>query len=318
VRRGTPRDYNAVLLTAKHVLVPPALTAGSRIRVIAPAGPFDRTLVLRGMGWLAERYRVEFDPGLFARSGFLAGSDERRLAELNAALGAEGVRAIVAARGGYGSTRILPRADFRALRDEPKWIVGFSDITALHVRAARAGVASLHAHNAAGLGRADVALRRRFVHALEQPLAEHRYEGLPCWNGGTATGPLAGGNLTLLFTCAADRSLFIPDGAVLVLEDVTESSYRLDRMLTALIDSGALDRVAAVVLGEFADCTPGKHGVPIDRVLHERLAQLRVPVVAGFPCGHGVRNDPLPFGLPALVDASAGYVVVCPSEVLQR
>src|SRR5262245_40381294 len=117
------------------MLVPPALRPGDRIRIVAPSGPFDRALVLRGMAWLAKRYRTEWDRRMFERTGFLAGSDERRCAELCSALEAPDVRAIVAARGGYGLTRIAHLCDFGALYDSPKWIVGFSDITVLHVEA---------------------------------------------------------------------------------------------------------------------------------------------------------------------------------------
>src|SRR4051812_35970765 len=125
-------------------LIPAPLQRGSRIRVIAPSGPFDRTLVLRGMGWLAERYRVEFDLSIFQRNRFLAGSDQRRLDELNCALSDPSLAAIVSARGGYGLTRIAHLAEYAALRRHPKWIVGFSDCTALHVEAATQGVASMH------------------------------------------------------------------------------------------------------------------------------------------------------------------------------
>jgi muramoyltetrapeptide carboxypeptidase len=280
------------------------------VRVVAPGSPFDRTLVLRGMGWLAERYRVEFDAGIFCRDGFLAGSDERRLRELNAALKDPEVAAVVAARGGYGTGRIWTLADFGALRGAPKWLVGFSDITLLHLEAARVGIASLHAHNVAGLGRADARARQRWLDALEDPFRLRRYTGLACWQPGRAQGVLFGGNLTLLFSAAASGRLHVPDGAVLALEDVTESSYRIDRMLTALRDAGVFDGVSAVLLGEFSDCLPGKHGVPVDQVLFERLSELRIPVLSGLAFGHGRWNEPLPFGLPAAVDAHAGVLSV--------
>jgi muramoyltetrapeptide carboxypeptidase len=263
------------------------------------------------MGWLTERYRVTFDGDLFSRDGFLAGSDDRRLGELNRALECGDITAIIAARGGYGAARVLPRANWSALRHAPKWIVGFSDVTALHVEAARVGVASLHAHNAAGLGRADERARRVWQDALEQPLVRREYRGLSGWFPGAATGTLFGGNLTLLFTCAAARTLFVPPGAILAIEDVTESSYRIDRMLTALIDSGLLDGVAAVLVGDFTDCSAGKYHVPAEVVLRERLGRLHVPVLAGFEFGHGRWNEPLLLGAMAHVDASRGVLTTC-------
>src|SRR5690606_10273531 len=145
----------ATLARAAHWSCPPPLRPGDRVRIIAPSGPFDRALLLRGAGWLAERYRVEFDGGIFSRQGFLAGSDARRLGELDAALRTPELGAVISARGGYGLSRIVYQADLAALRRYPKWIVGFSDVTALHLEASRVGVMSMHAHNAAGLGRAD-------------------------------------------------------------------------------------------------------------------------------------------------------------------
>jgi len=290
------------------MIVPPALRPGDTVRAIAPAGPFDRALVLRGLGWLAGRYRVKFEPGLFARDGFLAGSDARRLSELNAALRDPAAAAVIASRGGYGLTRIAHTADIGALRKQPKWLVGFSDITVLHVEAQRNGVASLHATNVAGLGRADSSVRSDFVTALERPNAIRSFAGLKCLRGGLARGLVAGGNLTLLFTCAAAGRLSFADGTVLLLEDVGEAPYRVDRMLSALLASGALDRIGAVVVGDFTDASPGRYGVEIEAVLTERLGALGVPVVAGFPVGHGRRNVPVHFGAPAEVDATGGTV----------
>jgi muramoyltetrapeptide carboxypeptidase len=276
--------------------------------VIAPSGPFDRALVLRGLGWLAQRYDVKFGDSLFEREGYLAGPDPRRLSELNGALRDPDARAIVATRGGYGLTRIAQAIDTRALRDHPKWVVGFSDVTALHVEAQRAGVASLHAHNVAGLGRGDFRARSRWLEALEHPEAPRHFAGLTKVRGGTASGSLSGGNLTVLFACAAARRLCIPRGSILLLEDVGEAPYRVDRMLSALLVSGALDGVAGVILGSFTDAPPGRYGVAVEDVLRERLEQLAVPVVSGFPAGHGALNESVHLGLPARLDGNLGTV----------
>ncbi len=289
---------------------PQPLRPGDRVRIVAPSGPFDRTLVLRGLAFLGERYHVEFDRGLFAQQGFLAGSDARRLAELDAALREPGVRAVVAARGGYGLGRIAHQACWAALAEAPRWLVGFSDVTALHVEAWHLGVGSLHAHNVAGLGRGDAPARAAWLSAVEAPRAAARHEALAVWHGGTARGPLVGGNLTLLHSTAASGRLVLPPGCVLFIEDVGEQPYRIDRMISSLLVAGALDRVAAVVVGEMVDCLPGRHGVPVEDVLRERLGQLRVPVLSGLPVGHGKRNDPLELGAIATVDAPRGTLEI--------
>jgi muramoyltetrapeptide carboxypeptidase len=257
------------------------------------------------MDWLSQRYRLSFERDLFEREGYLAGSDERRLAELDARLRDPSVAAVVVARGGYGLGRIAHRADWAALRAAPKWLVGFSDATVIHVEALAIGVASLHAHNTAGLGRGDAHRRERLRDALEDPERARTVSGLETWVPGRATGPLVGGNLTVLFTCLAAGRLDVPAGSLLLLEDVTEQAYRVDRMLTALSVSGVLDRVAGIVVGDFTDCPPSR-GVTVREVLEERLTGLGVPVVAGLPVGHDLENQPFVLGVPARLDAGAG------------
>lgn len=257
------------------------------------------------MAFLGERYRVQFDWRMFERDGFLAGSDKRRRAELADAIAAPEVAAVIAARGGYGITRIASDVDFEPLRRSPKWLVGFSDVTALHAEAQAVGVASLHAHHAAGLGRGDAHARAEWLAALEAPLAPRALTG-QVLRRGKARGPLVGGNLTVLFTCAVTGRFRLPAGAILALEDVTEVSYRIDRMLSALRVGGHLRGLAGVALGGFTDCPPGLHGVPVEQVLARELSSWGVPVLTGLPFGHDLPNQPLLLGAEAELDAEAG------------
>ena len=284
-------------------IVPPALRPGDLIAVVAPSSPFEPVLAWCGLGWLARRYRVRFTRGLFARDGYLAGSDARRRDELVDAITDPEVRAVLAARGGYGASRFVHAVDWGALAASPRWIVGFSDITALHVEAARAGVASLHGPHLTSVGRGDARARSALIAALEEPLAPRVYEGLAVLYEGVATGPLFGGNLAILHACAAAGRLRVPAGSVLLLEDVTERPYRVDRMLATLAVGGHLERAAAVVLGDFTQCDPGADGVTVEHVLREALGKLGVPVLSGVPVGHGLRNDPVVLGGMARVEA---------------
>jgi len=277
------------------------------VHVVAPSGPFDRSLVLRGLGWLSERYRVTYRRDLFAREGFLAGDDERRLDELSTALRDPDIAAVLAARGGHGLTRIVASVPFGELITKPKWLVGFSDPTAWHLEATRVGVASLHAANVVALGRADSRSRSEWLSALEQPAHSRTLRG-EGWTRGRVCGLLVGGNLTLIAMMAAAGRLSLPSGCILAMEDVTETSYRIDRMLAVLKLGGHLDNVAGFALGQFTDCSPGSFNVSADDVLREQLSNL-APVVAHLEFGHSLPNRPLTLGATAVLDADQGLLI---------
>lgn len=283
----------------------PTITAGAVLRVIAPSGPFDFEAFRAGIEFLGQRYQVRHDPSIFERSGYLAGDDARRGEELRAALADRDASAIVAARGGYGAMRIGGSIDPSSLRADPKLLVGFSDITALHGVWARAGVESLHASMVAALGRGDERMRAQWIAALEGEVPEP----MMLTSLGTRerlVGRLLGGNLALLASMVGTRLLPSFDGAVLFIEDVHEPPYRIDRMLTQLRLSDALRGVVAVVAGSFTRSEHPATSMDIDGVLSERLGVLEVPVLSGIPAGHGAENVPLPFGKNVEVDGARG------------
>jgi muramoyltetrapeptide carboxypeptidase len=286
--------------------LPPPLAPGDLVAIVAPSSPFPREELMRGLAWLRARYRLRIGPGILAREGFLAGSDERRREELAQAMRDPEVKAVVAARGGYGAMRVLDALPWDELARRPKWLVGFSDVTALHAMAWRAGVSSVHAPNVTGLGRdVTAAARARWLASLERPTASHSWRGLRVLRRGDARGPVVGGNLSLVHAMAAAGRLVVPEGAVLALEDVTESPYRIDRMLTSLRLGGYLARAAAIVFGGFDRCLPGTDGRTADEVLEERTADLGMPVLAGAPFGHGAQNDAFVLGSPARIEGDS-------------
>jgi muramoyltetrapeptide carboxypeptidase len=272
---------------------PPVPRPGDRIAIVAPSSPFDEERYHRGAAWLGERYTLVVRDDVHARQGYLAGDDARRKRELDDALGDPSIVAVVAARGGYGATRFCATVDWSRLTEHPKWIVGFSDITALHVEAARAGVMSLHAPMLAWLGDADASARAEWLASFERG-DYGSWDDLDVIVPGDAEGTSFGGNLALLEACAASGRLRVPDDAIVFLEDCTERPYRIDRMLTALL--GHLRNVRGVVLGEWTDCAAGPDGVTTDQVLAERLRTLGVPLVACAPFGHGRVNRAFPIG----------------------
>lgn len=286
------------------------LAPGARIALVAPSGPFDRQGLEHAAQRLRARYDVRYALGIFERKGYLAGDDTRRSEELLAAVTDSDVTAIIAARGGYGLTRILGALDPAAITKRRPLLVGFSDITAAHAVWARAGVRSLHASMAARMGaHPDDRLWSRWIAALEGA-APAPVTGLRTLAPGRATGPLVGGNLAVLAALAGTPHAPPLDGALLLLEDTGEKPYRIDRMLTQLRDAGWLTRVAGVVLGAFTECAPNEDGVTVDDVLAERLQALGVPVASGVPAGHVEDNLELPLGAPATLDADAGTLVV--------
>jgi muramoyltetrapeptide carboxypeptidase len=235
---------------------------------------------------------VRLTPGVLSHEGYLAGTDERRRAELAAAMADPQAKAVFAARGGYGVLRALHELPWDVFVAHPKWLVGFSDITVLHALAWSRGVATVHGPNVSGLGlKASPALRAAWLAAVERPRATRVWRGLRTLRAGRARGPIVGGNLSLLYAMAAAGKLIVPDGAVIAMEDVNEAPYRVDRMLTALRAGGYFDRASALVFGDFDRAQPGPDGWTIDDVLGSFAQSLGRPAVAGAPFGHGSRND---------------------------
>jgi len=286
------------------MIFPSPLKPGDRIVVVAPSGPFDPHLLTLGLERLRDYELVGLE-GLGAQpAGFFAASDAERLNGLQRALDCDDAGAIWIARGGYGISRLLPQLSFERFSRSPKWVVGFSDVTALHHQVQRLGIACLHASNGTTLA----SIHSEDEDLLRQALRGHfdaTYEGLDVLGSGHHEGPLWGGNLTVLFSEAVAGRLHLPEGSVLFLEDVTETSYRIDRMLNSLIAGRVLEGIGAVVLGSFTDCSPGKFNVPVCAVLRENLSTLGIPVLSGVPSGHGARNAPLPLGARAIVNSAS-------------
>lgn len=276
--------------------------------MIAPSGPFDVDAFTSGVAFLRERYEVRFNDGVLVRSGYLAGSDDRRLTELREAIADRDASVIVAARGGYGAMRIAAELDPTSIAARPKLLVGFSDITALHGVWARAGVSSLHASMVAALGRSETSVRGAWIAALEGMLPTPRALTPLVGCGGRAVGRLVGGNLATLAAMVGTPLLPDLNGAVLFIEDVNEAPYRIDRMLTQLLLAGRLERVVGVVAGSFTRCEPVGNSLRAEEVLAERLRSLLVPVLSGLPAGHGEQNIPIPFGALVELDGASGML----------
>ncbi len=282
-------------------ILPPPLHAGDLIAVAAPAGAVKKRELLRGIEHLAGRgFRVTYRDDIFDREGYFAGGDRRRAEELNGWIADPGVRAILMARGGYGSSRLFGLIDLRPLRRRPKIIVGYSDITALLLAVGlKAQTAVFHGPFVSDPPR-DL---DRLLRTLRGPSCLE-FPGLRTLRPGRAAGLLTGGNLSLL--CHSLGTPFEVDtrGRILFLEEVNEPMYRIDRMLRQLALAGKFRALRGIVAGRFTGC--GSPRRRIDRLLLEAAGPRNVPVAAGFPSGHGPGNRTFPLGVTAVLDSSEG------------
>ncbi|WP_239163352.1 S66 peptidase family protein [Paractinoplanes rishiriensis] len=309
---GTPARAGA-----RAVIRPSALRPGDRVRVIAPAGVPD-TRLARGIEIL-ESFGLVVEEGehLHDRYGYLAGTDEARLADLNAAFRDPGVRGVFAARGGYGTQRILDGLDLDAVRRDPRVFVGFSDLTVLAGRlwtAARliSFYGPMMNWTDARLGPAEIESLRSAVMTTDpivlttDPAEPSAAVTVP----GVATGPLLGGNLTMLQASLGTRDLPDLRGAILLLEDTDESAYSYDRMLTHLTRAGALRRIAGVAIGQFTNAPVVSGQWTAAQAVLDRVGSLGVPVLGGLRIGHGNGQLTVPLGARATIDTTAGTLTV--------
>lgn len=289
--------------------LPPPLNPGDRLRVIAPSGAlrefeaFEKGLAI----WRSRGYRVELTPHWNTRQGYLAGTDAQRRQALAAAWFDPHCQGIICARGGYGSARLLENWTWSSKRPcVPKWLIGFSDVTALLWSLACSGIAGVHAPVLTTFaGEPDWSIERLFDCVAGRALAPLAGTG---WGGGRISGYLLPANLTVATHLLGTSLQPGFEGAILALEDVTEAPYRIDRMLTQWRLSGAFQGVQGIALGRFSRCQApqGYASWTVEEVLRDRLSDLGIPVVSDLPFGHDGANAALPVGQPVQLDADAG------------
>lgn len=290
-----------------YAQLPPPLKPGDRLMAVASSGTLrERDNFVRGVGlWRQRGYQVELCPGYDGRWGYLAGTDQQRRTQLQRAWADPDCKGVLCVRGGYGGARLLEGWDWPP--SEPKWLIGFSDVTALLWSLSAQGIAGLHGPLLTTLvDEPTWSIQRLFQWVEGQwDLPPLKGDG---WVGGKAQGRLLPANLTVathLLHTSAQPSL---DNVILALEDVTEAPYRIDRLLTQWRMSGALDQVRGIALGRFSQCEapPGIPSFGIDEVLRDRLCDLNIPIVAGLPFGHDGVNATLPVGVLAKIDGDRG------------
>lgn len=294
---------------------PRPLLPGSRIAVVAPASPpRDPARLRAGIAHLERLgYAVEVGRSAFEPHGYLCGSDAERLEELNGYLRRDDVDALFCVRGGYGTLRLLPGVDYEAARAHPKLLVGYSDITGLHLALlARAGLPGLSGPMVAvEWGESDPASERLFWELAQGgtpgPLLGPGAEALVPLRPGEAEGLLVGGNLTLLTRLIGTPYLPELEGAILFLEEVGEQPYRIDGLLAQLRLAGHLDRLGGLVIGGIteAEPEPGRPSLTIDEVIGDYVRTLPCPVASGLVYGHFPVKNTLPVGVRGRLSVSS-------------
>jgi muramoyltetrapeptide carboxypeptidase len=310
-----------------HSLCPqapvPALPSEGMIGVIAPAGPaaLDTDKALR---WMRARgYSLKVFPGVYEKDGYLAGSDDVRLNDLHAAFADRDVDAIICLRGGYGTPRLLDRIDFKLLRDNAKPFVGYSDITALHLAISRyAGFVTFHGPmlNADLLGDKQQPTESSFFNMLRGQvragtvLAHPVAYPLTTIEPGIAHGRLLGGNLAMITATMGTPYEMDAEGVILLIEDINEPLYRIDRLLTQLRLAGTLHKLRGVLVGDVA----GVEVTALERLLKQTFEALKIPVLSGWRSGHCDPNLTLPMGALVRLDAGSKELVLEQDVVVRR
>lgn len=303
----------------ESIVKPPMLARGDRVGLIAPASPVEADDIRLAVQHVESLGLVAvLGDHVHEQGGFLAGSDAQRAADFNRMARDASIRAIVAIRGGYGTMRILDQLDYAALRDDPKVVMGYSDLTAvLNAVAMRSGIVTFHgpvgAHGSSWSGEARQFIER-LLFSTEAPGKltipdAHRIVA------GRAQGRLAGGNLTLVASLMGTPFEIPTRDALFFFEETQEAPYRIDRMLTQLALAGDLSAARGILVGQCTQCTGDAPTPPASAVIAERLRAVGRPAVAGAPVGHIPTQWVLPIGVQAELDADAATLTLAEPAV---
>ena len=312
-----------------NIIKPPKLCSGDLIGLIAPAStPTPDEKIEKGVYYLERLgYRVIIGKHVSDQHGYLAGTDTDRAADVNAMIRNNEVKAIFCIRGGYGTPRILPLVNYRLLKQHPKIIVGYSDITALQLAVFRKTGLITFSGPMTGTDMwkdFDSYTEEHFWRTLTSNkkigvLKNSDDDPAQVLRAGNANGPMLGGNLSLFTSLMGTSFMPVLRNSILILEDIDEEPHRIDRMLAQLLNSSVLRNAAALVFGKFTDCLPDEPSDPhltTEQVQEEYTQKIKCPVIRNFQYGHLPRRLTIPFGLQAAIDAKHGTLHVPESGVV--
>lgn len=297
------------------VIFPRPLRPGDRIAIVSPASKIDASVVegvlpvLREQGLMPEVY-----PHALGVSGTYSGTMENRLADLTDALADPGIRAIMCSRGGYGAVHLLDKISPELIKADPKWIVGFSDISALHALMSRNGIASIHSSMCRHLGAyggGDEDSKSLFG-ILRGDMPSYCVDS-HSWNkDGNAVGPVLGGNLAVLSALiGTPYDIIDREGSILFIEDIAEPIYKVERILYQMRLAGVFDRINGLIVGQFTEYRPDANYSDMLTMIHDMTSDLDIPVAYDFPIGHVSHNLPLIESAPARLTVTNATTCLC-------
>lgn len=293
---------------------PPHLTIGDTIGITATA----RKVLPEEINFAVKRaeeagFKVLLSDGLFEEKNQFAGTDEQRSSNFNQMLANPQVKAIWCARGGYGSVKILELIDWNLLKKQPKWICGFSDVTAIHSHlSATLRVASIHSPMPFAFDRQSPDSQNHFMRVLLGEEIELQAPAHALNRPGESQGALVGGNLSVLYSLLGSQSQLNTKNAILFLEDLDEYLYHIDRMMMALKRSGMLSQLKGLIVGGFTDIhdNASPYGMTAEEIIRDTVKDYNYPVCFGFPSGHITGNMAWLHGVDCHLHVEAGSVVL--------
>jgi muramoyltetrapeptide carboxypeptidase len=286
-------------MTKTNLTAPPFLKPGDYIGIVAPARKISADELNPAIKELETwGFKVKLGKHVYSASHQFSGTDKERTADMQQMLDDNEVKAIIAARGGYGSVRIIDGLNFAKFRQHPKWIAGFSDITVFHSHIqTHFGIQTLHSTMPFNFSN-DAESTGLLQKALLGEVREYKIDKQPLNRKGGNTGLLCGGNLSLLYALAGTPSDIDTAGKILFLEDLDEYLYHIDRMMMQLKRSGKLAHLNGLVIGGFSEMKDNiiPFGEIAEQIIMEAVGEYKYPVCFGFPAGHGLKNFPLYMG----------------------
>lgn len=289
------------------MITPPALKPGDTIAIISTARKISQVELEPAVAEITNRgFKVLFGKNLFEEENQFSGSDKQRAEDLQSCLDNPEVKAILCARGGYGTVRIIDQIDFSRFTISPKWVCGYSDVTVLHNKLSRLGIESLHSTMPVNFSTNTAAALNSLFDALVGKSLEYHFDAHPFNKTGNAEGKLIGGNLSMLYSQTGSNTALDTEGAILFLEDLDEYLYHIDRMMYNLKQNGYFENLAGAIIGGMSDMNDNTipFGKTAEEIIRDHFSEFDFPVCFGFPAGHLKDNRTLIMGRKVKFDVS--------------